>query len=155
MMPTCSRLRKHTTLLCLSVSSFDRSFRMSFCDFLSLLSTDSDSTRQQIPHVIVIFQRRMQPVSHNINEFLAELWTHVSCFDQINFMNRVGMPFVTNVRNDLWFPTFVIKYCFVFFFEDERPRSHRLVCLLSCLLLLQSVKSTEFCRGTAGNLNHK
>ena len=116
MMPTCSRLRKHTTLLCLSVSSFDRSFRMSFCDFLSLLSTDSDSTRQQIPHVIVIFQRRMQPVSHNINEFLAELWTHVSCFDQINFMNRVGMPFVTNVRNDLWFPTFVIKYCFVFFF---------------------------------------
>ena len=39
--------------------------------------------------------------------------------------------------------------------EDARLRSNVLVCLLSCLFLSQSDHSTEFRRGTAGNLNDK
>ena len=38
-------------------------------------------------------------------------------------------------------------------FEDVRPRSNMFAYLLSCPFLLQSVHSTELCRGTAGKLN--
>ena len=39
------------------------------------------------------------------------------------------------------------------FSEDARPRSNMPVCFLSFLILLQSVQSTEFCQGAAGNLD--
>ena len=38
---------------------------------------------------------------------------------------------------------------------DARLKSSRPVCLICCLFLLQSVHSTEVCRGSAGNLNDK
>ena len=41
------------------------------------------------------------------------------------------------------------------FSGDARPRNNMLVGRLSCLFLLQSVHSTEFCPGTTGNLNDK
>ena len=50
-------------------------------------------------------------VNNSITECLVQSWTHLLCFDQIIFTNRVGMPLVMNGNNDLWFLTFVIKYC--------------------------------------------
>ena len=47
------------------------------------------------------------------------------CFDQTNSINRVGMPLVMYVRNDLWFRTFLIKYCLAF----VRMRGRELACL--------------------------
>ena len=68
----------------------------------------------------------------------------MSCaLTRINFIHRVGMPLVMNVRNYLWFPTSLLKYCLALIF----------VCFLACLLLLQSDHSTEFRRGTIGSLN--
>ena len=46
-------------------------------------------------------------VNNSITESLAELLTHVLCFDKIHFVNRVGMPLVNNVRNELWLPSFL------------------------------------------------
>ena len=34
---------------------------------------------------------------------------HILCFDTINFINRVGMPLVMIVINDLWLPTFLVS----------------------------------------------
>ena len=73
------------------------------------------------------------------------------CFDQIYSINRVGMP-VMNAKNDLWLPTFLIRYCFAFLMMRGREVTCRYA-IFSALLLLQSDHSTEFCRGTAGNLN--
>ena len=100
-----------------------------------------------------IFCWNVSNVNKSMTECSAELWTRVLCFDQINFINCVGMPLVMNERNDLWFPTFPdqVPPCFS---EDARPRCNMLVYILSCLFLLQSDHSTNFCRGSVGNLNY-
>ena len=51
---------------------------------------------------------------------MVEFWTHVLCLDHVNVIKRVGMPLVMNVRNDLWFPTFLIKYCLAFLWMHGR-----------------------------------
>ena len=81
-----------------------------------------------------------------------EFKTNLLCFDQKNFINGVGVPLVVNVRDELWRPTFSIGNRFALL-ADVQPRNDMPVCLLSCLLLLQSNNSTEFCRGNVGNSN--
>ena len=85
---------------------------------------------------------------------LVELYTHLWCLDQINFINRVGMPLVTDVRNELGLPTFLIRHCLALLRLGGR-RSDMLVCGLSCLFLLHQTIQQNWFRGTAGNLSDK
>ena len=45
--------------------------------------------------------RNVSKVINSLIECLEEFQSRVLCFDQINFINRVGMSLVMKVRNDL------------------------------------------------------
>ena len=126
------------TEICLDCRCVRCNFLWSFVQDRLIVSNDSCNT----------FFWNASEENNNITHWL----THVLCFNQINFTYRVGMPLVMNVKNQVAnFSDQILP----FFAEDARLRSDMLVCLLSCLSLLLSDNSTEFCQCTLGNLNDK
>ena len=100
------------------------------CDFWSftqgrqIVSNDSCNT---------FLLERLQHEQLQKTEWLVELWTHVLCFDQINFITRVGMPLEMNVGNGLWLPNSRIGYCLEFLSMRDRE--------ITCVYVLFPTKS--------------
>ena len=67
----------------------------------------SDRVQRPLQHIMLErLQNEQRP-----NRMCDRILDHVLCFDQMSFTKSVGVPLVMTVRNDQWFPTFVIRYC--------------------------------------------
>ena len=54
----------------------------------------------------------MSPNLTKTSERLIELKTHLLCSNQIDSVNRVGVPLAMHVKHEMWLPTSLIKIRF-------------------------------------------
>ena len=80
----------------------------------NLLGLPVSAARLQMVFRTRSFDRVQRLLQHFLLECLSEENNIVQLnvrTDQINFINRVGMPLVMGVKNYWWLPTFLIKNC--------------------------------------------
>ena len=95
-------------------------------------------------------------VNNSIKECLIAFQTHPLSFDQLKFVQSVGMHATLNGRKEQAVAaSFSDPGTALLWLRMPRLPSDMPVWLPSCLFLLQSVHSTDFCQSTVGNLNDK